>query len=405
MKIRSVTCFTALDAPLSEEPLRVAGVFAAAARELYSDASFVVQTVRLATSPVNRFIRHADELLAFAGELERVGSAHGLQFKALGALEASARGADLSLLDGLVEVIAATEYVFAAAQIATRREGINLRAVHAAARVMRALADSPRGDMGNFRFAALANVRAGAPFFPAAFAEGQQPSFSIATEAADLAVRAFTAAHNLDHARELLVNSIENAARELSRIAETLAQRFDWRFNGIDFTLAPYHAPEESLGTALERLSRNLFGERMTLFATAFVTDCIRRAHFPRAGFNGVFLPVLEDGTVAARSHANLYSIDSLLLYSTVCGTGLDNVPLPGHISADALAGILLDLASLAVKLDKPLTARLLPIRGAKFGDSTRYEFEWFTNARVMETRGEMTREWAEHNEWIGFAD
>ncbi len=96
-------------------------------------------------------------------------------------------------------------------------------------------------------------------------------------------------------------------------------------------------------------------------------------------------LPVLEDATLAARSMQ--YTLDSLLLYATVCGTGLDTIPLPGDTPTDALAAILLDLATLAVKLDKPLTGRLMPIPGLRAGDMTQFDFEYFANARVLETR------------------
>ena len=44
----------------------------------------------------------------------------------------------------------------------------------------------------------------------------------------------------------------------------------------------------------------------------------------------GLMLPVLEDSILAARTSAGLASVSELLLYSAVCGTGLDTVPLPG---------------------------------------------------------------------------
>ena len=74
-----------------------------------------------------------------------------------------------------------------------------------------------------------------------------------------------------------------------------------------------------------------------------------------------------------------------LLLYSAVCGTGLDTIPVPGGVTESALAGIFLDVAALSIALqDKPLTARLLPVPGAAAGDWTSYEFEYFVNTRVM---------------------
>jgi uncharacterized protein len=99
-------------------------------------------------------------------------------------------------------------------------------------------------------------------------------------------------------------------------------------------------------------------------------------------------LPVLEDATLAARSLERTFSVNDLLLYSAVCGTGLDTVPLPGDTGEDELAGILLDVAALAFRLNKPLTARLMPIPGAKAGDVTDFDFPYFANGRVLDTKG-----------------
>ncbi len=78
------------------------------------------------------------------------------------------------------------------------------------------------------------------------------------------------------------------------------------------------------------------------------------------------------------------YTINDLLLYSAVCGLGLDVVPIPGDTSIDALRGLLLDVATLAVRLDKPLSARLMPLLGKQAGDPTGFSFPYFTNATVL---------------------
>jgi uncharacterized protein len=77
-------------------------------------------------------------------------------------------------------------------------------------------------------------------------------------------------------------------------------------------------------------------------------------------------------------------SIKDLLLYAAVCGTGLDTVPLPGDTSTEQLEAILLDVAALAHRLDKPLTARLMPIPGKVAGDPTGFDFAYFANSRAM---------------------
>jgi hypothetical protein len=96
-------------------------------------------------------------------------------------------------------------------------------------------------------------------------------------------------------------------------------------------------------------------------------------------------LPLLEDSTLAARGAEGSLTLTDLLLYSAVCGTGLDTLPLPGDTSVEQIQAILLDLAALALRLNKPLTARLMPIPGKKAGDPTEFGFEYFANSKVLE--------------------
>jgi hypothetical protein len=51
------------------------------------------------------------------------------------------------------------------------------------------------------------------------------------------------------------------------------------------------------------------------------------------------------------------------------------------------LTGILLDVAALAVRLDKPLTARLMPLPGLAAGDPVDFDFSYFAGSGVMETK------------------
>jgi hypothetical protein len=167
-----------------------------------------------------------------------------------------------------------------------------------------------------------------------------------------------------------------------------LAKRRDVRFAGIDFSLAPFPEEASSIGAAFERLGVDCFGASGSLFVASVLTDSLRRARLPRCGFCGLMLPVLEDAVLAARSKQRLFGINELLLYSAVCGTGLDTVPLPGNASEEELAGILLDVAALAVRLDKPLTARLMPVPGARSGEMTTFDFPYFANGRILDLKG-----------------
>jgi len=76
------------------------------------------------------------------------------------------------------------------------------------------------------------------------------------------------------------------------------------------------------------------------------IAEALDRAEYPKVGFNGVMLPVLEDTVLAGSAAANVLTVNDLLLYSAVCGTGLDTIPLPGSISEEQLYAVLLDLAA-----------------------------------------------------------
>jgi uncharacterized protein len=377
MKIRSVTCFVTVDQTPSSGPLLKAGELAEKARKLAPLEGYDIETARLAVQPLDRILRDAAPV-EFASSFERAFHQIGFDY---GALCIETR----ELFRYVGAIIRGTESVFSSLRIASRANGIDLHAVRAAALAIDDLARSTGEGMGNFRFGAAANVPPGVPFFPAAYHDGFAPEFAFATEAADLAVDAFTKARNLDDARSRLVQSLEQHGSRLGKIGEGLQEEFGLQFAGIDFSLAPYPEETRSLATAIERLTGARFGKRGTLFGAAFVTDCLRRATFPRAGFSGLMLPMMEDWTMASRSREGLYSLDSLLLYSTVCGTGLDTVPLAADTTEEEIAALLLDLAALAVKLDKPLTARLIPVPGVRAGELTQFTFEYFSNARAFD--------------------
>jgi len=168
-----------------------------------------------------------------------------------------------------------------------------------------------------------------------------------------------------------------------------LKYRYSLRFGGIDYSLAPYPEESRSLGAAFERMGVPRVGLHGSLAAAALLAESIQRAHFPHAGFSGVMLPVLEDAVLARRAAEGILTVKDLLLYSAVCGAGLDTLPLPGDTTVEQISPLLLDLSALALRLDKPLTARLMPIPGKKAGDPTDFDFAYFANSRVMALEAE----------------
>jgi len=382
MRIRSITCFVNIDDPAAQaNAVRDAGLLAADARVALEAAGFPVQTARLATQPMSLL---PSRPLDMAAELWPVCVEAGFEYLSLGPVIAGGPDADLSRIDAIPELIRSTDAVFAGVLAADAAWGINLEAVRRTAGVVRDIAHTTDQGFGNLRLAMLANVGPHAPFFPAAYHDGGSPAVALATESADLAVDAFTGAPSVDEARNRLVGMVEDSAALIVDAVGPLADAHGFRFPGLDFSLAPFPEEARSIGAAVERLGVDRFGAPGTLFAASLLTECLRRAEYPHTGFNGLMLPVLEDAVLAQRSMEGMFTVNDLLLWSAVCGTGLDTVPLPGDVSEEELAAILLDVTALAVRLDKPLTARLMPVPGLSEGDITRFEFEYFANGRVL---------------------
>lgn len=383
MKIRSITYFTDIQTPIDDAQMQPVGQFMARARQALEEAGFIVQTTRLALPPFARIIgEDANAAVALAQDVEAACFLHNIDYATIGPARLSDTPAHYQILSN---VMRETDHIFAAAEIACPEQGIDIGMVKLVADTIRQNSTITEDGFGNLRFAALANVRSGTPFLPAAYHSGGTANFALAIEGADLALKAFREANSLAEARQLLQTEIERIASQLAQIAEKLGEPF----GGIDFTLAPFPSDEDSIGLALESLGIPAVGLSGTLAAAAFVTDTIQRANAPLTGFSGLFMPVLEDSQLARRASEGTLTVNDLLLYASVCGTGLDTVPLPGDTTPEALTAILLDVAALALRLNKPLTARLMPIPGKVAGDLIAFDFPYFANGRVMAHRAQ----------------
>jgi uncharacterized protein (UPF0210 family) len=382
MIVRSLTGFVDPGWPVEPERLDVLASGLDQARTALEAANYEVQTLRLATPPPSEMGRSVpyQERSEFAQRLEAEAFVHGIDYAAIGpVLPDEPKGFNV-----VYDMLAATETVFTSAVIADPETGLSVAAARASADIISKLSTLGDDGFANLRFAALANVGAGSPFFPAAYHRPGPPAFAVATEGADLAIDAFRDVPSLGRGRRRMVSMIEAHAAAIERLLTPISLQNELRFLGIDFSLAPYPDHLRSIGTALESLGLPAIGLPGSAAAVAFLADCLDRAEFTRTGFCGLLLPVLEDSALSSRAAAGQLSITDLLLFSTLCGTGLDTIPLPGAASTDALTAVLLDLGAISLRHNKPLTARLMPIPGKTAGDDVHFEFPYFADSRVM---------------------
>ena len=382
MKIRSITCFVNPHWPLDSSAVAQMGDVAHQAKADFQQAGYEVQTIRIATPPFPQLFAQLDEegIIEAVQRLEKAAADQGFAYIAVGpALVDQPNSYAL-----ISKIIANTENVFCCAQMTTMQHGISLEAVRSCAQVITELAPQDPNGFANLYFTALANVGPGSPFFPASYHAGGAPAFSLATEAANLAVEAFERSGSVEQGLERFQRTVQFHADRLSAISENLQNKTGCKFNGIDFSLAPFPSRESSLGSAVERMGIGKVGLHGSLAAAAMLASTLDQVSFPRVGFSGLMFAQLEDAALAERASEGVLLVKDLLMYSAVCGTGLDTVPLPGDCTPEQIVPLLLDLAALALRLDKPLTARLMPVPGKKAGQETSFDFPFFANSRVM---------------------
>jgi len=272
--------------------------------------------------------------------------------------------------------------LFTSVLAASSKNGVNLAALKAGADVIKNLSTSD--PFNNLQFCVSANVKPNTPFFPSAYHFSDEPAFSLALEMADEVARTSRGASSVVDAKNALVEKFDNIYEGLTEFSEKFAKKYEIEFAGIDFSPAPFPKLTRSIGYAVEKLNIDYFGAHGSLLPIALIKRCIPKKE-KVIGFSGFMMPVMEDYTISKRLAENKFTLDTLLLFSTMCGTGLDCVPLPGDITKRELFYILLDMCTLSIILDKPLTARLMPIPGKKAGDDIDFDFEYFASTKVIE--------------------
>ena len=386
MKIRSITCFYNPKSNTGQKDLDRFESMIHKARSMFTNEGYVVQSVRLATTPFPDWLpsMEINDAIHLVKAMERGIKESGFDYGCLG----PATPKNFESYSLIARMLEATENLFFSGIMAEPNQGILPAVVRACAEIIHQSARTSSNGFTNLRFAALANVPAWVPFFPAAYATGDQPAFTLAIESADLALSAYTQSSSLNEGSNKLIQMLESHSKSLGIICDQLAKTFEVNFKGFDFSLAPFPDEWTSLGKAIESLGPPRIGLLGSITASAVLASALDQGNWRRTGFNGLMLPVLEDSTLAERASSSL-TIKDLLLFSTVCGVGLDTVPLPGDTTVEQIYALLLDIAALSLRLNKPLTARLMPIPGKKAGDKVQFDFAYFSSGWVLDLPAE----------------
>jgi uncharacterized protein len=383
-KVRAITAFINLDRTQYQQQIADTVKMLRYAQTVFESRGYPVETIRISTQPFGEYTKGLSEQQALAFFKDYDALAQKEKFAAsIGPAMLNA-GDPESQADLLVDVLKSTTSINGSLAVAGD-EGVRWGAVGAAARAIKKLEDTEHSQ-GNFKFAAIALVPPLTPFFPGSYHTGFGHQFAIALESANTVAAAFQGAPDLATARQRLVDRLASEAFAVQDLALRVDRDTGWTYMGIDLSPAPLK--EISIGAAIENLTSEPVGSSGTLTAAATITSAIQAIQVKQTGYNGLMLPILEDTRLAQRWGEGRIAIDALLSYSAVCGTGLDTVPLSGNVSEKDLELMIGDMASLAVKWHKPLSARLLPVAGKNPGDKTEFDDPLLVNTTLQSNTG-----------------
>lgn len=376
--IRTVTAGVGMATPGDLEALLRGAEAARRVGRDFERAGYVVQSLRLATSSLQSLPGGGDPeaLLGSIFELDLAAQREGVLLS-IGPVDP--RSVDVFAL-WAARLVRDTTVVSFSVPVAGPELGASHESVGLAAEAMQAIAEQTPGGEGNFRFAAAANIPAGTPFFPVAHHGGPE-GFALGLELPGVMLAAMEGAAATT-ALERIASVLGSELERVERLAAEAATTSGLAYGGIDVSPAP--GLEASIGAVIEGITGRTFGAAGTMAGCASLTGLLGNLPVQRCGYSGLMLPVLEDVVLAQRAKEGCFGVQELLLYSSVCGTGLDVVPVPGDVGTVALSALIGDVAALSNRWSKPLSARLFPTPGKKAGDRVGFDNPHLTDAVVM---------------------
>jgi uncharacterized protein (UPF0210 family) len=382
-KVRAITAFVRLDPATLDRQIADALTVLRNAKADFARQGYQTETIRIVTQPLGELIggQSDDDALRFLKSLDDLSVKEGF---IPGVGPAMMRDSDDPHVMRLLERALSKLPDIQANSIIAAEDGIHWRVIRESAALVRYLTDHAAPSHGNFNFTATAMVKPYGPFYPGAYHTGAGRQFSIGFEGANVVQDVFARTHG-DFAGSVaeLTRQLTIHARVAASVGARVAATTGWTFMGVDPTPAPLGAV--SIAAAIETYTGAKFGSSGTMTAALIITTAVKAVPVRQVGYSGLMVPVLEDKLLAQRWAEGTITTDALLAYSAVCGTGLDTIPYPGDISVDQLARIFGDVASLAWKWNKPLSARLQPVAGKRAGDLTEFGGPFLFNTKLHE--------------------
>lgn len=398
-KIRTITTFLSLtmDRDKWKDEILKASKFCSDLSVEFSKHDYTVQSVRIVTNPFGEYL-NTDSLesaradLQYLSELLSLADMSGIRIRfAIG--EARTRN-EIAMLPDLIKEFG--DLCNVCVNVERDEFGVlDNELIQLSAKAVKKISMITQRGEGNFNFTVNFNCGALIPYFPAGYHRKELGNrFVIGLETPGLLVdvlRTFnknTAAnnHNVLFKRyyELMHEGLQYHISQIKSIIDQLKIDMPFVFSGFDSSAAPSKNCA-SMVEVYEQMGVEYFGASGTVEASSLLTKVFKSIkNVDLVGFSGLMLALTEDTGLAQGTASSNFDIRSLLTYSSVCGIGLDTVPIPGDTSIDKISALMRDTGTMAFRLNKPLTVRLFPVAGLHAGDMTVFESEDLCNCAVL---------------------
>jgi uncharacterized protein len=384
-KVRAITAFVRLDQDNYRTQISDALIVLEKAKAEFVSSGYEVETVRITTQPLGEMIKGMpeDKALALLRQINDLSVKDNfLPNVGPGMMHDTDDPVPMHLLEQALSTMSNIE----GSSIIADEEGIHWKTIHRTAELVKYVSEHSARSEGTSNFTATAMLKPLSPFFPGSYHTGAGKQFAIGLEGANVVGEVFAKDKgNANAATADLTAALTKHTALAEVVGNKVAAETGWTYVGVDPTPAPLG--DVSIAAAIEAFTGAKFGSSGTLTAARIITAAVKAVPQKQIGYSGLMVPVMEDKLLSQRWSEGTYDIDSLLAYSAVCGTGLDTIPLPGDISLEQMDRIFSDVATLALKWNKPLSARLQPIFGKKAGDRTEFQDPFFFNTTLRALR------------------
>ena len=290
---------------------------------------------------------------------------------------------DRILLQSIPQALASTDLVCSSVNLASTKAGINMDCVREMGEVIKRTAELTRDRqaIGCAKLVVFANAPGDNPFMAGAFhgVSEAETVVSVGVSGPGVVKHALEDKKGADFTE--IAETVKRTAFKITRVGQLVAREASKRlgvpFGIIDLSLAPTPAVGDSVANVLEEMGLESCGAPGTTAALALLNDAVKKGGLMASshvgGLSGAFIPVSEDAGMIDAVNCGSLTLEKLEAMTCVCSVGLDMIAIAGDTPASTISGIIADEAAIGMINNKTTAVRVIPVPGAKVGDSVEY--------------------------------